>query len=69
MENQVQLLKDIANNVDDIKKRLTNIEFAIKEVDMDIHEVRPEYLEKLKKLDNEETISEEEFEKQFGVEL
>jgi len=31
MENQVQLLKDIANNVDDIKKRLTNIEFAIKE--------------------------------------
>jgi len=36
---------------------------------MDIHEVRPGYLEKLKKLDNEETISEEEFEKQFGVEL
>ena len=69
MENQVQLLKDIANNVDDIKKRLTNIEFAIKEVDMDIHEVRPGYIEKLKKLDNEETISEEEFEKQFGVEI
>ena len=54
MENNGQLLKEIARNVDDIKKRLINIELNMKEVDMDMHEIRPEYIQKLKKIEEQE---------------
>lgn len=64
MENEKQLLKQIAHNVVEIKERLTNLEEAMKEADL-VHEIKPEYIKKLKKLDQEETFSEKEFEDKF----
>ena len=68
MKNENQLLKQIASNVVEIKERLANLEETIKESDL-VHEVRPDYIKKLKKLDEEETISEEEFESKFDVDI
>ena len=68
MKNENQLLKQIASNVVEIKERLANLEETIKESDL-VHEVRPDYIKKLKKLDEEETISEEEFESNFDVDI
>ena len=66
MENEKQLLKQIAHNVVEIKEKLTHLEEAMKEANL-VHKIKPEYIKKLKKLDEEGTISEKEFEDKFGV--
>ena len=66
---EIQMLKQIADDVAEIRTRLRKIEVTFNEVDADLHEVRPEYLEKLKKIEAEGTISQAEFEKQFGVKI
>ncbi len=69
MSTEVQLLRKISDDVTDIKERITKIEITMDEIDMDMHEVRPEYIEKLKKIEKEGAVSQEEFEKEFGVKI
>ena len=69
MSTEVQLLRKISEDVTDIKERITKIEITMDEIDMDMHEVRPEYIEKLKKIEKEGAVSQEEFEKEFGVKI
>ena len=59
----------ISEDVTDIKERITKIEVTMDEIDMDMHEVRPGYIEKLKKIEKEGAVSQEEVEKEFGVKI
>jgi len=61
------ILKQIADDVADIKKRVEKIEVGIEELDTEMHEVKPEYLEKLKQIDKGKFLSEEEFEKELEL--
>ncbi len=61
------ILKQIANDVAYIKKRLVKIEVDIGELDIETHEVRPNYVEKLKKVESGKFLSETEFEKELGL--
>lgn len=45
------ILKQIANDVADIKRKVEKIEESIGELDMEMREVKPEYMEKLKKIE------------------
>ena len=63
----VTILKQIANDVSDIKKKLVKIEEDIGELDIEIHEIKPEYIEKLKKIDSGRFLSEKEFEKELDL--
>ncbi|MBU2496941.1 MAG: hypothetical protein KJ767_02700 [Nanoarchaeota archaeon] len=58
-----ELMKQIAKDVGEIKEKLRNIEITIEELESDFHEVRPEYIEKLKKIDAGKFLSEKEFDK------
>ena len=69
MSTEVQLLRKISEDVTDIKERITKMEVTMDEIDMDLHEVRPGYIEKLKKIEKEGAVSQEEFEKEFGVKI
>ena len=69
MSIEVQLLQQIADDIADIKGRMTKLEVTIEEIDMDLHEVKPEYIEKLKRIEKEGTVSQEAFEKRFGVKI
>ncbi len=64
MESEI-LLKQIAQNVAVIKKRITQIEADIE--DLDKHDVKPEYAKKLKDIDEGIFLSEKEFEKELGL--
>ena len=50
-----------------MRKRIVSLEQSVEEINTDMHEVRPEYLKKLEKIDMEETVSKEKIEKKFGV--
>ena len=60
------ILKQIANDVADIKRKVEKIEESIGELDMETREVKPEYLKRLKQIDEGEFLSEEEFEKELN---
>jgi len=64
-----QLLQQIAGDVAEIRTKMIDLEVTFTEIDADLHEVKPEYIEKLKKIEAEGTISQEQFEKQFGVKI
>lgn len=69
MNTEVQLLQQIADDIVDIKGRMTKLEVTMEEIDMDLHEVKPTYVEKLKRIEKEGSISQREFEKRFGVKI
>ncbi len=48
-------LKQIANDLADVKKRVIRIEDEL--VDLSLYEVRPEYLKKLKRIEKQKGIS------------
>ena len=50
-----------------IKDKITKIEAEIDELDFDKREVRPEYAEKLRKIDEGVFLSDKEFEKELGL--
>lgn len=64
-----QLLQQIAGDVAEIRTKLISLEVTFTEMEADLHEVKPEYAEKLKRIEAEGTISQEEFESQFGVKI
>lgn len=69
MSTEVQLLQQIADDIADIKGKMTRLEVTIEEIDMDLHEVKPRYLEKLKRIEKEGSLSQQEFEKRFSVKI
>lgn len=66
---EVELLKQIANDVATIKNKVAKLELSMDEINADLHEVKPEYIKKLKQIEKEGTISQAEFEKKFGVRI
>lgn len=50
METEV-LLKQIAEDVADIKKKIVRIENGMEELDIEMHDVKPEYIERLKEIE------------------
>ena len=67
--SEIQLLQQIAGDVAEIRTKMIDLEVTFTEIDADLHEVKPEYIEKLKKIEAEGTLSQEEFEKKFGVKI
>lgn len=56
-----KLLLKIAEDVGAMKQKIDKIEREVEELAEDLHEVRPEYLEKLKRIDSGKFLSREEF--------
>ncbi len=48
-----------------LKERILRIEMEVSEINDDLHQIRPDYLEKLKKIDKGKFISRAEFEKEL----
>ena len=69
MSTETQLLQRIADDVAEIRTRLAKLEITFDEVNTDLHEVKLEYVQKLHRIGTEKTVSQEEFEKQFGVKI
>lgn len=63
------LLKKMAKDIGFMKQKLVVIESEVREIGEELLEVRPEYLEKIKKMEKEGTVSEEEFERKFNVRI
>lgn len=64
-----ELMEQIAKDVREIKERMRKIEITVEEIDADLHEVNPEYIGKLKRIEKEGTVSQKEFEEKFGVKV
>ena len=64
-----EILKKIASDVAVVKEKVKAIEFELTEISNDLHEIRPDYVEKLKRIEKEGTISKGEFENKFGVKI
>ena len=63
-------LDKVYNLLQEINHKLDGIELDINELKFEKGlKVRPEYIAKLKKISEEGTISQEEFEKKFGVKI
>jgi len=58
-----KLIEKMAKDIDFMKQRLVAIEEDIKEISEDMHDVRPEYIEKLNKIDRNKFLTRAEFEK------
>jgi hypothetical protein len=48
-----------------LKEKILRIEMEVSEINDDLHQIRPDYLEKLKKIDKGKFISRAEFEKEL----
>ncbi len=57
----------ILNELAFLKEKILKIETEVSEINDDIHQVRPEYLEKLKKIDQSKFISRAELERELGL--
>jgi len=64
-----QLLENIIKDIDFLKERILVIEQEVKEINEDLHIVKPEYIEDLKQIEKQKTISESEFERKFDVDI
>ncbi|NQE52236.1 hypothetical protein C5S29_01485 [ANME-1 cluster archaeon GoMg3.2] len=62
---ETQLLEKIADDVSFLKDRIIRIEEELNEINSELHEVRPEYMEKLKRIDKGKFLTREEFEKEL----
>ena len=69
MASDTIVLNNVLEGINFLKERILVIEEELCDISEYIHELRPEYLEKLKKIKAEGTISQKEFEKKFGVKL
>lgn len=49
-------------------QKISRFETDVEEINLDLHSrVKPEYLEKLKQIDKQEFLTEEEFEKELAI--
>lgn len=59
------LSQRIIDDLDFLKKKVLKIELEISEINDDLHEVKPDYLIKLEKIDKGRFISRKDFEKEL----
>ena len=67
--SETVLNQQILNELAFLKEKILKIEMEVSEINDDIHQVNPEYLEKLEAIKEEGTISSSEFEKKFGIRI
>ncbi len=67
MEQELKILKQVATDIELLKEKVDKIEASLDEIDDDLHEVKPEYLEKLKNIESGKFVSKKDFEKKFNV--
>ena len=65
MEQELKLLKQVAIDIEFLKEKVETIAASLEEIDEDLHEVRPEYLEKLAKIEKGKFITKQELEKEL----
>ena len=53
-----QNLKQLAKDVSFLKEKIIEIQIDVREINNDLHEIKPEYLKKLKKIDKEGKFTE-----------
>ncbi len=51
MQNNTNILIQISDDLSFLKKKVIAIEERVEEIDDDLHELKPEYIEKLKKIE------------------
>ncbi len=64
-----KMLRQIAKDIALVKKKVDSIESELNDLSYDLHEIRPEYMEKLDRIEKEGRITKEEFENKFGVKI
>ena len=64
---EIAVNQRILNELTFLKDRILKIEMDVSEINDDLHQVRPEYLEKLKKIDEGKFISRAELERELGL--
>lgn len=57
----------ILNELAFLKEKILRIEMDVSEINDDLHQVKPEYLEKLKKIDEGKFISRADFERELEL--
>ena len=67
--SETVLNQQILNELAFLKEKILKIEMEVSEINDDIHQVNPEYLDKLEAIKEEGTISSSEFEKKFGIRI
>jgi len=65
MEQELKILKQVAADMETLKEKVDNIAASLDEIDEDLHEVRPEYLEKLANIEKGKFITKKELEKEL----
>lgn len=63
------ILKQIARDMTIVREKVEEMEAELADIASDRHEVRPEYMEKLRRIEKEGTISKKEFEDKLGVKI
>ena len=63
--SETVLNQQILNELEFLKEKILKIEMDVSEINDDLHLVNPEYLEKLKKIDEGKFISRAELEKEL----
>lgn len=58
-EMEERILKELQN----VRRDVIEIKIIVEELDHDLHEIRPEYIKKLKKIDKGKFLTRKEFEK------
>ncbi len=67
--NGIATIQKISDDLDFLKERILKIEEDLGEINSDFHQkVKPEYLHKLKSIDQGRFFSEEEFERELAKE-
>jgi len=63
---EAAVMQKISEDLDFLKERIVKIEANVEEINFDIHnDVKPEYLQKLRRIDEGKFFTEEEFEKEM----
>ena len=66
---EAAVMQKISEDLDFLKERIIKIEVNVEEINFDIHnDVKPGYLQKLKRIDEGKFLTEEEFEKEMAKE-
>ena len=63
---EAAVMQKISEDLDFLKERIVKIEENVTEITFDIHhDIKPEYLQKLKRIDQGKFLTEEEFEQEM----
>ncbi len=67
-KNGESLLKQVADDVSVLKQKINVIEEELYDISADLHDIRPGYIKKLKKIEKGKFLSRKDFEKSLEEE-